>query len=158
MVYEHPLNERMRLFLRLEFVLRNLDDSLGGDQVWHHRATVMHLLDLADLLTRSDLRAEVIRELERLAGILTTMQSAPEVDRSRLQAVLDQLDAEVDRLHRIPLPFAQRLMESDMIGQLRKRHNLALGNCDFDQPAYRWWLARPGAVRQRISTTGVPRL
>jgi cell division protein ZapD len=148
-VYEHPLNERMRLFLRLEFVLRNLHDSLGGDHVWHHRASVMHLLDLADLLSRSDLRAEVIRELERLAGILTTMQSAPEVDRGRLQTVLDQLDAEVDRLHRLPLPFAQRLMDCDMIGQLRKRHNLALGNCDFDQPAYRWWLARPGAVRQR---------
>ncbi|MFZ5492843.1 MAG: cell division protein ZapD [Pseudomonadota bacterium] len=148
-VYEHPLNERMRLLLRIEFVLRNLHDSLGGDQVWHHRATVTHLLDLADLLTRSDLRAEVVRELERLAGILTTMQSAPEVDRQRLQDVLDQLDGEVDRLHRLPLPFAQQLMESDMIGQLRKRHNLALGNCDFDQPAYRWWLARPSAARQR---------
>ena len=79
--YEQPLNERMRMLLRVEFVLRNLHDSLGGDQVWHHRAVVLHLLDLADLLTRSDLRAEVVKELERLAGILTTMQSAPEVDR-----------------------------------------------------------------------------
>lgn len=148
-VYEHPLNERMRMLLRVEFVLRNLHDSLGGEHIWHHRATVLHLLDLADLLTRSDLRAEVIKELERLAGILTTMQSAPDVDRGRLQDVLDQLDGEVDRLHHLPLPFAQSLLESDMIGQLRKRHNLALGNCDFDQPAYRWWLARPSATRQR---------
>ena len=148
-VYEHPLNERMRLLLRIEFVLRNLRDSMAGEQVWDHRATICHLLDLADLLTRSDLRAEVIRELERLAGILTAMQSAPEVDRQRLQDVLDRLDGEVDRLHALPLPFAQRLMESDMIGQLRKRHNLALGNCDFDQPAYRWWLARSSAARQR---------
>lgn len=147
--YEQPLNERMRMLLRVEFVLRNLHDSLGGDQVWHHRATVTHLLDLADLLTRSDLRAEVVKELERLAGILTTMQSAPEVDRERLQDVLDQLDGEVDRLHSLPLPFAQVLLENDMIGQLRKRHNLALGNCDFDQPAYRYWLARPAAARQQ---------
>lgn len=147
--YEQPLNERMRLLLRVEFVLRNLHDSMGGDQVWHHRATVTHLLDLADLLTRSDVRAEVIKELERLAGILTIMQGAPEVDRARLQDVLDQLDSEVDRLHRVSLPFAQALLESDMIGQLRKRHNLALGNCDFDQPAYRHWLARPVAARQR---------
>jgi len=122
---------------------------MASEQVWDHRVTIGHLLDLADLLTRSDLRAEVIRELERLAGILTAMQSAPEVDRQRLQDVLDRLDAEVDRLHALPLPFAQRLMESDMIGQLRKRHNLALGNCDFDQPAYRWWLARSSAARQR---------
>ena len=146
--YEQPLNERMRMLLRIEFVLRNLHDSLGGDQVWHHRTAVLHLLDLADLLTRSDLRAEVVKELERLAGILTTMQSAPEVDRVRLQDVLDQLDGEIDRLHRLHLPFAQALLESDMISQLRKRHNLALGNCDFDQPAYRHWLARPVATRQ----------
>jgi cell division protein ZapD len=147
--YEQPLNERMRMLLRIEFVLRNLHDSLGGDQVWHHRATVLHLLDLADLLTRSDLRAEVIKELERLAGILTAMQSAPDVDRGRLQEVLEQLDGEIDRLHGLRLPFAQALLESDMIGQLRKRHNLALGNCDFDQPAYRHWLARPVAKRQQ---------
>ena len=146
--YEQPLNERMRMLLRIEFVLRNLHDSLGGDQVWHHRAAVLHLLDLADLLTRSDLRAEIVKELERLAGILTTMQSAPEVDRVRLQDVLDQLDGEIDRLHGLHLPFAQALLESDMISQLRKRHNLALGNCDFDQPAYRHWLARPVATRQ----------
>jgi len=147
--YEQPLNERMRLLLRVEFVLRTLHDSLGGDPIWHHRATVARLLDLADLLTRSDLRLEVIKELERLAGILTSMQRAPEVDRGRLQNVLDQLDEEVDRLHNVPLPFAQSLLESDMITQLRKRHNLALGNCDFDQPAYRYWLARPAAQREQ---------
>jgi cell division protein ZapD len=150
--YEQPLNERMRMLLRVEFVLRNLHDSLGGEQVWHHRATVLHLLDLADLLTRSDLRAEIVRELERLAGVLTTMQGAPEVDRGRLQDVLDQIDAEVDHLHRLPLPFAQALLESDMIGQLRKRHNLALGNCDFDQPAYRHWLAQAADRRQHDIT------
>ncbi|WP_448506783.1 cell division protein ZapD [Immundisolibacter sp.] len=148
-VYEQPLNERMRMLLRVEFVLRNLHDSLGGDHVWHHRAAVLHLLDLADLLTRSDLRAEVVKELERLAGILTTMQNAPEVDRGRLQDVLDQLDGEIDRLHSLRLPFGQALLESDLIGQLRKRHNLALGNCDFDQPAYRHWLARPVIKRQQ---------
>ncbi len=147
--YEQPLNERMRMLLRVEFVLRSLHDNLGGDQVWHHRATVHHLLDLADLLTRSDLRVEVTKELERLAGILTNLQSAPEVDRGRLQNVLEQIDGEVDRLHGMSLPFAQALLESDMIGQLRKRHNLALGNCDFDQPAYRYWLARPVAVREQ---------
>lgn len=147
--FEQPLNERMRLLLRMEFVLRNLHDSRGGEHVWHHRATMLHLLDLADLLTRSDLRAEVVRELERLTGVLTTMQSLPEVDRGRLQDVLDQLDTEIDRLHRVSVPFGQALLDSDMIGQLRKRHNLALGNCDFDQPAYRYWLARPVYQREQ---------
>ena len=46
--YEQPLNERMRMLLRIEFVLRNLHDSLGGDQVWHHRACLLYTSDAAD--------------------------------------------------------------------------------------------------------------
>lgn len=145
--YEQPLNERMRTLLRIEFVLRNLNDSLASNQVWDHRTAVKHLLDLTDLLTRSDLRAEVLRELERLAGVLTAMQAMPEVDAPRLRQVLEDLDSEIDRLHAQRLPFGQAVLESDMISQLRKRHNLSLGNCDFDQPTFRYWLARPAEAR-----------
>lgn len=148
-VYEQPLNERMRTLLRIEFVLRGLNDNMAGDQVWDHRVAIKHLLDLTDLLTRSDLRTEVLRELERLAGVLTTMQSMPEVDAPRLRQILEQLDSEIDRLHAQRLPFGQAVLESDLISQLRKRHNLSLGNCDFDQPAFRFWLARSAPQRHQ---------
>lgn len=138
----------MRMLLRLEYLFRGLDFALQGDSEWHSRSCITQLLDAAELMTRSDLRADLAKELERLAGTLTAMEHSPAVDHARLQALLERMDAVIDRLHASTAPLAQQLLESELIAGLRRRQHLALGNCDFDQPAYLHWLATPGEVRQ----------
>jgi cell division protein ZapD len=136
------------MLLRLEHLFRSLDFALQGDSEWHSRTSVSQLLDVAELTTRWDLRADLAKELERLAGTLTAMENSPAVDRQRLQALLDRMDGAIDRLHSGTGPLGQLLLESELIAGLRRRQHLALGNCDFDQPAYLHWLALPPAVRR----------
>jgi cell division protein ZapD len=146
--YEQPLNERMRMLLRLEHLFRGLDFALEGDSEWHSRTCIAQLLDVAELMTRWDLRADLAKELERLAGALTAMEDSPAVDRERLQALLDRMDSAIDLLHAGTVPLGQQLLECELIAGLRRRQHLALGNCDFDQPAYLHWLAMPPAARR----------
>lgn len=146
--YEQPLNERMRMLLRLEFLLRGIDFALEGDTDWHSRACVTHLLDVAELMTRWDLRADLAKELERIAATLTPMENKPGVDQTRLTGLLDQMDTAIDHLHADTRPLGQFLLENELIAGLRRRQHLALGNCDFDQPAYLHWLTSPPAARR----------
>lgn len=137
----------MRVLLRLEFLFRGLDFALAGQTDWHSRSGVSQVLDLAEIVARSDLRNDLGKELERVAAVLTAMENSPNVDTPRLRELLDEMDRAIDSLHADTRPVGQALLDSELIASLRRRHHLTLGNCDFDQPAYLHWLARPPEQR-----------
>ena len=67
LLYEQPLNERVRTFLRLEYLFDKVYHYLDLPDVWSSRLAVHSVLELNDLLGRSDIKTEVIKELERHA-------------------------------------------------------------------------------------------
>lgn len=150
--YEQPLNERIRLFLRLEHLFKSITQATQLSSPWHSRWAVDGLLDVQELLSRGDVKAELIKELERLAAGLTTLETAPNVDSSRLQDVLDDLDAVIDRLHTEGQDCAAALNRSSMLLNLQRRHNVSGGKCEFDQPAFHFWLEQDADRRTRDAT------
>ncbi|MCL5799202.1 MAG: cell division protein ZapD, partial [Gammaproteobacteria bacterium] len=70
-VFEHPLGERMRLFLRLEALLLRLHElRQRGGRPLEATLAAQSLLELGELLGRGDVRTEVLKELERLELLL----------------------------------------------------------------------------------------
>ena len=63
--FEHPLNERIRAFLRLQQLFSRLDYHLKGTDRCDLQAAMAVLLEIYDLTSRSNLKTEVLRELER---------------------------------------------------------------------------------------------
>ena len=55
-VYEQPLNERMRAFLRLEFLFRQARHHLNGRTAYETRAALSSLIDVLAILNRGDAR------------------------------------------------------------------------------------------------------
>jgi hypothetical protein len=70
--YEQPLNERMRTFMRLEFLYQQLLYNCDVDSNWATRGAISSLLEIMAILTRGDVRSEVHKELD-----LTLADSAP---------------------------------------------------------------------------------
>ena len=62
--YEQPLNERMRNFLRLEHLFNLIEFRSQATFEWDYRNILESLLEINDLLNRSDLKTELIKELE----------------------------------------------------------------------------------------------
>ena len=83
-VYEQPLNERMRTFLRLEFLYGQASYHGEGTNPWSTRAAVTSLLEILAITTRSDSRSDVLKELERHVNVLRDFQSKSGVDPARL--------------------------------------------------------------------------
>ena len=70
-IYEQPLNERIRAFLRLEFLFAQSAQHLRDDSQWGSRCTLSSLLDILSIFGRTDLKTEVLKELERHSSTLT---------------------------------------------------------------------------------------
>lgn len=145
--YEQPLNERIRTLLRLEFLFTQIEHHLAGKSPWDSRASISNLIEILNVFGRGDLKTEVIKELERLAATLSRLENNPEVDHSKLNQVLDNIDLLSDRLHLSQGQIGQDLKDSDFISTIRQRSTIPGGTCDFDLPVYHYWLMKPGEER-----------
>jgi cell division protein ZapD len=149
-IYEQPLNERIRNFLRLEHLFQQAFYTLRGYSVWDSRATITGLIDILDILSRSDLKTELLKELERHQAALAKLKDIPGVDREQLESILAQLNSAQNELHDVQGQLGQGLREHELLASLRQRSTVAGGSCHFDLPAYHYWLQQPPEDRINI--------
>ncbi len=148
-IYEQPLTERIRTFLRLEYLLRQAENHVHCDSRWDSHATVVTLIDMLNILGRSDIKSELLKELERLGNVLHGLEQNPQVDAHKLRTLADDLDILIDRLYALQGPLGSRLKKNEMFNSVRQRIAIPGGNCDFDLPTYHFWLSKPTAERRR---------
>jgi len=139
-IYEQPLNERIRTFLRLEFLFARVDLALTQDEELNNRDAIDGLLNILSVFERSDLKSEIIKELERLVSTLSALENTPGVDKQALDELLTELDLMLDVLHVKKSSIGQSLRDNDFLYAIRQRSSIAGGTCDFDLPAYHYWL------------------
>jgi len=145
--YEQPLSERMRTFLRLEFLYQQMLYNCEQEADWATRATIGTLLDIMAILSRGDVRSDVHKELDHQLGVLQRYQSQPGVDSGRLDSLIRNLAASRDELSRIGTSFLQPLKDSDFLNSIKHRSAIPGGTCEFDLPVYSHWLRQPFARR-----------
>ena len=145
--YEQPLNERIRALLRLEYLFDGVEHRITGADEWDSRAALTGLIEVTDLLSRFDLKAELNKELERHTGILQDLQQNPGVDPARLQDILEQINELLVTMRSNSCQPAQILRKDELIYAIKQRLPIPGGTCNFDLPAYHYWLTRPASVR-----------
>ncbi|MCF6353636.1 MAG: cell division protein ZapD [Candidatus Polarisedimenticolaceae bacterium] len=146
-IYEHPLNERVRTLLRLEHLFTRIAFHLPQPDEWSSRATIGGLLDITNILARADIRSEVIKELERHTASLNKIRSAPGVDSQQLDLILADLEQSTNRMRRITTQIGRGLRENEFLGNIMQRSTIPGGTCDFDLPQYHYWLQQPVETR-----------
>ena len=147
--FEYPLNERMRVFLRLEHAFAKLDYFLPLEEDWASRGAVEAMLDIMTLSSRSDLKSEIIKELERQSSNLARIQRQPGVDIRMLGQVLGELEQVSGSVFRIEGAIGQRLRDNEFLKTVSQRSSISGGTCNFDLPQYHHWLKQPYPVRRK---------
>jgi cell division protein ZapD len=147
-IFEHPLNERVRTLLRLEFLFDQARFGLEGETGWHSRTAVGALVDVVQLLSRGDLRSEIQKELERVISTLDALSRRPGVDPGRLDQVLGECRELIDRLRDAPPGIPPQIRDNDLLNTVAQRAGIMGGTCGFDVPAYHLWLHGPAAARR----------
>ena len=147
LVFEQPLNERMRTFLRLDFLYNQaLYHNETGSQ-WGSRAAMTSLIDILAVISRSDLRSDALKEIERQLQLLGEYQARTGVDTQRLSTFITNLGRLRADLMSAGVACQQPLRDSEFLNAIKHRSSIPGGTCEFDLPDYLYWLNEPDELR-----------
>ncbi|NOQ15054.1 MAG: cell division protein ZapD [Methyloprofundus sp.] len=137
----------MRVFIRLEQLFLQLDHFLMGNSIWDTRASVNTLVDILQVFSRHNLKAEMLKELKRHSNRLNQLSKHEGVDNTRLHNILSELHSSSEKLYASNGKIDLASMKSDLFETVTQRNNIPGGTSSFDLPAYHFWLEQPREVQ-----------
>jgi cell division protein ZapD len=146
-IYEQPINEHVRVCLRLEHLFNQVLHWMHGTQSWDSRAALAAILEILNVLDRPDLKTKLVKELGRYISVLSKFAETPHIDRGKLAAVQDEIEQTLHHLHGVQGRLAQPLRDNDFLTSIRQHLLTPGGGCSFDVPIYHYWLHQPPAER-----------
>lgn len=149
LVFEFPLSERIRIFLRLEQLFQQVDHFMAGAGVWDSRAVITMLLDVLTIFSRNDLKSEILKELDRHSSVLARIAQSQGVDPEKLQSIRDELDGISRDLYALNGKIGLSLMENELFKCISQRSSIPGGTCAFDLPEYHFWLEQDEQTRHQ---------
>jgi len=150
LIFEQPLNERIRTLLRLEHLFIQFHQHLNHQSTWDTHSAVKALLDLMSMLGRGDIKRETIKELERQNVNLESFVEIPGINHGRLTDIIVEQKECLKALHSIGGNIGQELQQNELLNAIRQRLSMPGGLCDFDLPVYAHWLNQPYDKRHEL--------
>ncbi|MGM3174536.1 cell division protein ZapD [Dickeya lacustris] len=147
-LFEYPLNEKMRTWLRLEFLLQQIYDNYELKDISVALVFFRAVAELLDILERGDVRPDLLKELERQQQKLAQWGELPEADILRINTLVHKLRNLSTELISAPR-MGQSLREDKLISMVRQRLSLPSGCCSFDLPTLHIWLHQIPEVKLR---------
>lgn len=146
-VYEYPLNERIRTLMRLEDLFARFEHFAARDEALDHHAAMLALFEALEV-ARGDLKSDLIQELERQKATLEPLRHNPGVKQDTLDEVLQRISRTVTELQTLPGKLGQHLRDNEWVMSIKQRACIPGGVCEFDLPSYHYWLNLNAEVRR----------
>jgi cell division protein ZapD len=101
-----------------------------------------------DVAARADLKADVMKDLEKQKQALNAYRGNPAIAEGVLESVLGQLERGFAALNNQPGKAGLSLTDNEWLMSIRSRIGIPGGTCEFDLPAYYAWQHRDARSRQ----------
>ena len=138
-IFEFPLNERFRTFLRIENLLHRWQYYLRSTAKEDHHTAILTLLDIYDFSFRNDVKGDLLSELVRYKHALSQYFSSPDVSEEKLnQTILRLVDA-YKQIEQSP-KFGGNLADNEWLINIKSRLVVSASVCSFDMGFYYQWL------------------
>ena len=147
-LYEYPFNESTRTLLRLERLFDRMGLLMERAEAVDHHFALTTLFEAMDVASRADVKADLLKELERHRSVLQGYRGHPHIEAAMLEGVLGRIETAVSALAPYNGKSSQALLHNDWLMDIRHRMALPGGTCEFDLPAYHAWQQLPLARRQ----------
>ncbi len=146
--YEHPLNERVRTMMRLEDLFARVSHFASQDAGPDHHAALLALFEITDVAARADLKTDLLQELERQKQMLSPLRQNPQIEQRTLDELLASIDGVSAQLLGQAGKVGAHLRDNEWLMAIKQRTGIPGGVCEFDLPAYHWWLHQDPAARR----------
>ncbi|MDR3391086.1 MAG: cell division protein ZapD [Sulfuriferula sp.] len=145
--YEYPLSERVRTLLRLESLFQKALYFATLDDPLPHHAALLAIFEIIEVAARADLKSDILQELERQRQGLEPLRRNAAIDQNKLTEILTEISQCLKSIHGLAGKPGQHLKDYEWLMNVKQRANIPGGTCEFDLPAYHYWLHT--AVAQR---------
>ncbi len=139
-IYELPLNEKMRTFIRLEFLFSEVEHFLAGSTIWDLRSAVNALIATLSVVCRPEIKTDLMKELDRINANLAKFDSKSGVNSGVLSDLRDDLTSKSRSLRNMEGQLGQGLKQNELVSALRQRESIPGGALAMDMPSYAHWL------------------
>lgn len=146
-LFEFPLNERFRTYLRLEALYRRWQHFLIQDSEQDHHSAMLILFEIHDFAFRYDIKGDLLLDLNRYKQALNHLRHLPELSEQKLTQTLMYL-ADAQKQVEQSAKFGSTLPDNDWLLNVKTRIVVPGGICSFDVAFYYQWLQQPANVRR----------
>ncbi len=147
-VYEHPLTERIRTYLRLEYLFRRFEWLMNRDHTIEHHFCFSTVFEIAEVASRADLKSDLLKDLERHKQQFVSYRGNPAVAEAVLDEWLQNIESCFEGIHSNAARFGSFINDSEWLTNLRNRMSIPGGTCGFDVPQYLAWQHKDAELRR----------
>ncbi len=147
-LYEHPLNERVRTYLRLEYLFRRFEWLINREHPNEHHFCFSTVYEIAEVAARADLKSDLLKDLERHKQQFMAYRGNPSVAEAVLDEWLHNIETCHEGIHSNAARFGSFINDSEWLNHLRNRMSIPGGTCGFDVPQYLAWQHKPPEQRR----------
>ena len=138
-LYEEPVQEKIRKFIKIEFLLNKIYYFKGKENRNDNYVALLSLCELYEILSRSDIKSELIREVENHNSYFLKIKDIPETgaDKDKLNSVIEKQNILLQLIHGVEPNYLDYLEHDVLFKTIVK-------NCFTQlQPAsVEFWLSR----------------
>ena len=142
-LYEEPVQEKIRKFIKIEFLLNKIYYFKSKDNKSENYVALLALCELYEILSRSDIKSELIREIETQNSYFETIKEIPQADSSKLNSVLEKQNLLLKSIYNIESNYLDYLEHDILFKTILKNCFTQLQPASID-----FWLSRDILIRE----------
>jgi len=150
--YELPFNETIRLCLRLENLFNQFDETAHANTSLHTKLAMQALLKILDATDRPDIKSKFSQTLIQYTNTLTQLRNTDQIDHSRLEKILNQLQELSHLLHTSHQRLDETLKKNEFLHHIRTNELNPGGITDFRAPDFFLWQQQPPSKKSEDLT------
>lgn len=134
--------------MRVEQLFARCKHYMQKNNAWDSHFALTTLLELIGLASRGDLKRELMKEIKRQLANLQQLYNVPNVDKEKLDTLIASHDNLIIQLDKLQGHLLGHLKDNDFVNSIKQRAVIPGGTCDFDLPAYHYWLTHTPEQRK----------
>lgn len=146
--YEHPLNEKIRTFLRIEYIWQQLENSLQLENGANCISSLQNLLQLLEINERQDLKSETIKYTDKLIVKFHKIRNQTDVDADKVDDIIEDLAITLNKIKSVVGKLSAGLCSNEWLSMIRQKVLVPGALSPSDLPFLHYWQKFP--LNQRL--------
>lgn len=133
--------------MRLDLLFDQLNYFKKSKNTWDSTSAINILNDILAFLSRTDIKTEVIKELERQHNIILQLSNNPDINLKKSLQLLEEQKTLTSQLHATNGTIGSELQQNIILNAAKQKSVLPGSSGNFDSPLYMHWINQPASER-----------